>query len=92
MIYEAGGAAAAAIANAMKASGAIVQLESGEFLKLISREKGAPVVCATGGLFSPKFQYLSVYKGLFIYCKTRTELRLPADIERINSRRIWIPG
>lgn len=95
MSYGAGAAAAAAaaaVANAVKASGSLVELEPREFLKLIGRVKEPPVVCATGGIFRTVHQYLSVYKGLFLYTKTPQPLQLPSTVERINAVKIWIPG
>lgn len=88
----AGGAAAAAIANAVKASGAIVRLEPEEFAKLLSRLETPVVVQGIGGIFSKKHQYLSNYKGLFIFTESKTPLQLPYKSEVIQAKNIWIPG
>jgi hypothetical protein len=86
------GAAAAAIAQAIKASGAIVRVEPGDFLQILSRSKDALVVHALGGIFSTNYQYLSSYKGLAFFCKSASPLDLPAGSEVIVAKRIWIPG
>ena len=52
MAYGAG-AAVAAIAQAIKASGVIVQVEPEEFLLILGRSESPLVVSAEGGLFRP---------------------------------------
>ncbi len=97
MTYGAVGAgaatsAAAAIAQAVKASGAIVRVEPNDFLTLIGRSKGPLVVTATGGLFGKNYQYLSSYKGLAFFAKSSAPLNLPGDAEVVQCEKIWIPG
>lgn len=84
-------AAAAAIANAIKASGAIVSVESRDFFALLDRATEPLVVCARGGLFSSKYQYLMAYKGLIFYTKSQTPLHLPSGAETVQAKKIWIP-
>ncbi|MDO9333600.1 MAG: hypothetical protein Q7T57_03650 [Dehalococcoidales bacterium] len=84
-------AAAAAIAQAIKASGAIVRLEPDDFNKILSRTSKPLVVIAKGGFFKPHYQYLTAYKGLMFFTKSPTELMLPGDTEIIAAREIWIP-
>lgn len=50
------------------------------------------VVCATGGIFSKNYQYLSSYKGLAFFTKSPTELMLPGSAEIVQAKKIWIPG
>ena len=68
MAYGGGGAAAAAraaaIAQAIKASGAIVQVEPDDFLTILSKTDKPLAVMATGGLMKTNYQYLTAYKGL----------------------------
>jgi len=85
-------AAAAAIANAVKASGAIVRVESADFEAILKKAENPLVVCAAGGFFSTNYQYLMGYKGLVFYCKSATQLTLPAKIETILAKKIWLPG
>ncbi len=95
MAYGAGSAAAAraaAIARAIKASGAIVSLAPDAFLKILSRTDKPMVVMAKGGFIKSNYQYLTAYKGLVFFTKSDSELSLPGDTELIFSNKIWIPG
>jgi hypothetical protein len=85
-------AAQAAIAQAIKASGAIVNMESSEFLNLLARVKEPLVVAATGGLIWTSYNYLFSYKGLCFYTKSSEPLDLPSNCEVIEAKGIWIPG
>jgi hypothetical protein len=88
----ASGAAAAAIAQATKASGVIVRVEPRDFLHILERQQRPLVVHATGGFFSTNYQYLTSYKGLAFFCKSETPMNLPRDTELVLSKRIWIPA
>ena len=88
----AGGAAAAAIIQAIKASGVIVRVEPEEFSKLMNRVKDPLIVVAEGGVFTKNYQYLVGYKGLAFYTKSAEPLQLPASAEVIAAKSIWIPG
>jgi hypothetical protein len=95
MAYGGGAVAAqaAAIARAIKASGAIVRIEPDGFTRILSRtSKPLVVIERKGGFFKPNFRYLTAYKGLVFYTKSPTELMLPGDIEVIDAQQIWIPG
>ena len=85
-------AAAAAIAEAIKASGVLVRLEPDEFRKVLLRAPDPLVVIARGGFFSPSYKYLLSYKGLAFFTQSKTELLLPAGTEVVAAGRIWIPG
>ena len=85
-------AAGAAIATAIKASGAIVNVESDDFEIILRRAEAPLVVCATGGVFSTKYHYLTSYKGLIFATRTPTPLSLPGRAEIINAKKIWIPS
>jgi hypothetical protein len=85
-------AAAAAIANAVKASGAIVRVESADFEAILQKAENPLVVCSQGGILSTSYQYLMGYKGLIFYCKSATQLTLPAKIEIILAKKIWLPA
>lgn len=88
----AGGAAGAAvIAQAIKASGAIVRVEPMDFLTLLERAENPLVVYCEGRFFSTNYQYLMGYKGLVFYTKSRAPLDLPRNIEVITAKKIWIP-
>ena len=96
MAYGAGGAAvaarAAAIAKAIKASGAIVRMEPDDFLQIVSKSSKPLVVLAEGGILKTSYQYLTNYRGLIFFTKSSTPLPLPGDIELVMADKIWIPG
>lgn len=87
-------AAAAAIANAIKASGAIVQVEPADFVSLLAKTANPLVVMAPGGWgwFGANWNYLTSYKGLIFFTKCADPLNLPPDAELVKAGRIWIPG
>ena len=85
-------AAAAAIAQAIKASGAIVRVAPHDFETILSRVDEPLVVTSEGGVFTTNYQYLTAYKGLIFFAKTRTPLNLPPKAEEVQAEKIWIPG
>jgi hypothetical protein len=94
MAYAGGGGAAAAyaaIANAVKASGAIIRMEPDSFLKILDKTKDPLVVTARGGFIKANFQYLTGYKGLVFFTKSPAPLSLPGSAEVIACKEIWIP-
>ncbi len=84
--------AAAAMAQAIKASGAVVRVAPEEFSKIANRAKEPLIITAKGGVFTSTYKYLVGYKGLVFFTKSRTALSLPADAELVQADRIWIPG
>jgi hypothetical protein len=89
----AGGAAGAAvIAQAIKASGAIVKVEPLDFIALLERAENPLLVYCERRFFSTSYQYLMGYKGLVFYAKSRTPLDLPRNIEVVTAKKIWIPA
>ncbi len=86
-----GAAAAAAIANAIKASGAIVRLKEEDFIKVISRAENPVIIISRGGFMKKDFDYLLAYKGFVFYVRSKEELNLPGDCEVISAQQIWIP-
>jgi hypothetical protein len=85
-------AAAAAIAEATKASGVLIRLEPAEFAKLLARVKDPLIVVAQGGFLTKNFQYLVSYKGFAFFTKSANALALPSGAEVVSADRIWIPG
>jgi hypothetical protein len=88
--------AAAAIAQAIKASGVIVKVEPDDFLQILGRQEAPLVISAGGGLFLALFrsdyQYLTSYKGLAFFTKSPEPLNLPDDSEVVLAKKICIPG
>ena len=82
----------AAIANAIKASGVVVRVSPEDFQRIISKADKPLVVCATGGIISTNYQYLTSYKGFAFFTKTKMPLDLGPKIEIVTADKIWIPG
>ena len=85
-------AAAAAIAQAIKASGAIVRVEPDDFCRILDRQEAPLIILAKAGLFGGSLQYLTSYKGFAFVTKTSEQLYLPENAELIAAKKIWIPG
>ena len=83
--------AAAAIANAIKASGVVINVMPEDFAAIVRRTEQPLVVTAEGGLFSTSYKYLTSYKGLAFYTKARVPLVLPAGTEVVRAKGISIP-
>ena len=98
MAYAGGNAAraaaaqAAAVARAIKASGAVVNVNPDDFLYILSKTSRPLVVMATGGVIKTNYQYLTAYKGFIFFTKSRSPLALPGDAELIAANKIWVPG
>lgn len=88
-----GVAIAAAIMNAVKASGAIVQVKPEPFLTIVSRERNPLIVAAESSFLGRKsFQYLTSYKGLAFFTKSSQPVMLPESAEIVRAGRIWVPN
>jgi hypothetical protein len=92
MSAEAGAAVAAAIANAIKASGVVVRVRAEDFANILRRVDKPLVIYSKGGFFATKHQYLISYKGFAFYTKTSDQIDLPRAVEVINAEKIWIPS
>jgi hypothetical protein len=88
----AAGAAAAAIANAIRASGVVVRVDSVNFQTILRRIEKPLVIHAEGGVFSTNYQYLVSYKGFAFYTKSSAPLLMPSGVEIIKTTKIWIPS
>ncbi len=83
---------AAAVARAIKASGAIVHVNPDDFLYILTKGSRPIVVTATGGIVRVNYQYLTSYRGFVFFTKSRVPLALPHDAEIIAATKIWVPG
>ncbi len=92
MTNGAAAGAAAAIAQAIKASGAIVRVESMDFMTILNKVENPLVVHSESKFISTKYHYLTSYKGLIFYTKSTTPLMLRPSAEIIRAKSIWIPG
>jgi hypothetical protein len=82
---------AAAIANAIKASGVLVRVEAGDFITILKRSDEPLVVTSYGGIFKKQHKYLTSYKGLAFFTKSPSPLVLPPRVEIIRAESIAIP-
>ncbi|MEJ7811397.1 MAG: hypothetical protein WKG32_13380 [Gemmatimonadaceae bacterium] len=80
-----------AIANATKATGAIVQVDAGNFMAILKRAERPVVVVARGGVLTKHYRYLTSYKGLAFYTKSEQAIVLPNHVEIVEAQKIWIP-
>jgi hypothetical protein len=85
-------AAAAALAQAIKASGAIVRVDPADFNAILGKQRGALIVHARSGFVRASYQYLTSYKGLTFFTRSSVPLILPGDAEQIIARAIWVPS
>ena len=83
---------AAAIARAIKASGAIVSVDPDDFVYILRKGSRPIVIMATGGIVRVHYQYMTTYRGFVFYTKSRAPLALPGDAEIIAANKIWVPG
>jgi glycogen synthase len=91
-VSAAGAAAvAAAIAQAIRASGVLVRVSPDDFQKILRKVEQPLVIYATGGFFTSNHQYLTSYKGFAFFTKSATEIILPGGTETIAANKIWIP-
>ena len=88
----AGATAAAAVANAIKASGVLVRLVPEEFLRLLARIELPLIVTAGPSFLDGGTKYLTSYKGLAFFTKSHEPLLLPGAAEIIQAKSISIPG
>lgn len=84
-------AVAAAIANAIKASGVVVRVSPEDFAIILRRIEKPLVIYNKGGFFKTKHQYLTSYKGFAFYTKTANQIDLPKAVEVIIAESVWMP-
>jgi len=83
----------AAMANAVKASGSIVRVDVGAFETVLSRCQNPLVVYSEKRFFTGGYyKYLTSYKGLTFYTKSKEPLMLPSSAEVVQVEKIWIPS
>ncbi len=95
MSFGAGGGAAAAavaIAEAVKASGAIVRVSPADFAVIVDRAEKPLVVTSESKFLGTAYHYLTGYKGFVFYTKSPEPLLFKGSIETIKAQKIWIPS
>ncbi|MCX8183425.1 MAG: hypothetical protein N3F08_03290 [Crenarchaeota archaeon] len=71
------------IAEAVKASGAIVEVESKSFIDIVTKVNKPLVVMAASGVVRKNYRYLVGYKGFIFFTRCKTPLELPRGIDLI---------
>lgn len=84
-------AAAAAIANAIKASGVVIRVAPAAFQTILRKVENPLVIYAEGGFFSTSYQYLVSHKGFAFFTKSYEPILLPSEVETIIAAKIWLP-
>lgn len=77
--------------HAIKACGSIISIAEIEFQAIVARSENPLVVWASGGFFSTSYKYLTSYRGLTFFCKSKSEITFPQNVELINAKKISIP-
>jgi len=85
-------AGAVMIAQATKASSAVVSVGAADFMFILSRSEKPLVVLAESGFRKKRYKYLTGYKGLVFYTKSKDPLQLTSTTELVKAKKIWIPG
>jgi hypothetical protein len=83
---------AAAIAQAIKASGVLVRVQPEEFLRILNRQDEPLVVKAPAGFLQRGWRYLTGYKGLAFHTKSPDALALSGRTEVVEAQAISIPS
>lgn len=79
------------VQNALKASGAIVQVEESDFRNLMVKMDSGLVIEKLAGTFLSAYKYSTAYKGFIFYCKSKNQIDVPSKLEKINARYLWTP-
>ena len=77
--------------NALKACGSIISLDETEFERLLEKTAKPTVVLAVGRGMNPARKYLTSYRGLTFYCKTKKDVLIPKDAEVVRAKKMSIP-
>jgi len=83
--------AAAASANAIKASGVVVEVLPDAFQAVVGKVENPLVIYAEGGFFSTNYHYLVSYKGFAFVTISAEPISLPPAVETIRAEKIWVP-
>ena len=91
MAAAAAAAHAAAIANAIKASGVVVRVQPEDFARILQKVEKPLVILAEGGFFSTNYQYLTSYKGFAFFTKSSAPMQFASGVEVVVANKIWLP-
>ena len=79
------------LANALKASGVIVEVSPKDFLTIVRRNEPALIVHAQSKIIRTTHKYLTSYKGLAFYTRVNDPLSFLSKVEMIEAKKISIP-
>lgn len=74
-----------------KMNGVFVKLQPEDFQNLLSRNEGLAVVATSTTFFGTTYTYVTSYKGLVFYCKTKSQLSISSRHETIVAQSISLP-
>lgn len=77
--------------NALKMNGVFVKLSPSDFQNLINRNDDLAIVVSQSVFFGTTFTYLTAYKGLTFYCKTKNQLSIPGKHEVFSAASLSLP-
>ena len=86
-----GAAHAAAIAQAIKASGVLVRVEPDQFRRILERQDEPLVVQAPAGFLQRGWRYLTSFKGLAFVTKSPEPIPLSGRALVVEAGAIWTP-
>ncbi|MBX2899626.1 MAG: hypothetical protein KF775_08245 [Cyclobacteriaceae bacterium] len=77
--------------QALKMNGVFVRLAPEDFQNLLNRNEGLAVVTASVTFLGTTFTYLTAYKGLVFYCKSKQQLSVSSRHETILAQSVSLP-
>jgi hypothetical protein len=83
--------AAYAAWQAIKASGALIEVDPQTFQLLLARAEAPLVVAIEQRILWTRYQYIVGYRGLVFFTRSKTVIQLPGKAEVIQARRAWLP-
>ena len=77
--------------HALRMSGVFVKLQPEDFQNLLNRNEGLAVVTTSTRFFGTTFTYVTAYKGLVFFCKSKNPLSVASRHEIINAQTVSLP-
>lgn len=77
--------------QAIRASGAIVEVAPKDFLELLSRAEKPLLVATRTGYIRRRFIYLMPYRGLVFVTRALEPLAIQTPVEVVRAEHIWLP-
>jgi hypothetical protein len=77
--------------QALKMNGAFIKLTPENFQNLLNRNEGLAVVTSSVTFFGTTFTYVTSYKGLIFFCKTKSQLSIAGRHETIQAESLSLP-